>query len=247
MRETAREPRRAPEGGIIGGGGPARRQRRSASTVRLACASLVLLCCATTLRLHSRVTSGAGAAEPREEAAGRVLAVVGDGSGAETPAASPTTETTSTMDTEELRPHNSEGGVSHGSERARARPRVACFIYGDTDHDSAPSTRARTPAASGRATGSCGPVTVTGHVRFTPKRDKNVRTDAAKPEAGDENEYGENDACKYPEPPEQVTATSVAPSTCNDIHALGFDARIYDHRPRTAQRESVEYITSALL
>jgi len=212
-----------PNSVVVTSGSHVRRKSSSTRNLRLVFALLVFLCCAITLRLHSQVISKAGSSDDVVEPVG---AIAKDGSRTET----------STF--------NLSAQIFHHSERSNTHPRLACFVYGDYYYEDASDKK-----SIKRASGSCPSIDAFKQTGIRELAWSSVpmalRNPVRKADTEDENEYGESDTCNYPEPSKQVTATSIAPSTCNDIHSLGFDSRIFDNRHHTSKRESVEYITSA--
>ena len=221
----------------------AKRKSSSTQQFRLALALLVFLCGAITLRLHGRVLSEVGA---RDDPAEWVVARATDGSDARTstskrniaeraPAAS-THRAAAARASEHF-----SAPISRGSPRSKAHPRVTCFVYGVGDRERASDPPSIHQGESCRPSMDASKPTE----RWELERSSLPRDPVGKDEVEEEHAYGESDTCQYPAPPDRVAVTSVAPSTCNDVHSLGFDARVFDPQRPASQRESIEYITSA--
>jgi len=238
------------------------RKRSSKKNLVLVLASLVFICCAFNLRLHSKATAVGNHQWRRntdsdDGAVHRAISIVDGSDDKKVPTWSPTTNTTTWVPTYAVTtivPTKSRDAqkyeVGHGNKRSMAHPRVACFIHDAIDNDSTPNKNNRKPDAIKKGTNSCSSsVDIIMPKKIKKNTMPSIPLQAKKSPKGekgdtdDENDYGENDTCKYPDPSYQ--ATSTAPSTCNDIHSLGFDHRMFEnkHHPSSHRDSSVKYIT----
>jgi len=125
-----------------------------------------------------------------------------------------------------------EGGSEDSSHHSTPHARVACF-YGST---------------ANMRMGNCNHLQPPEPKTKRKKRMSSIPLHAKEYRAGeddepDENDYGETDTCEYPAP--EFQPDTPAPPTCNDIHSMGFDPRMFEQRDdeRRFHSEDVKYIT----
>ncbi|KAL9184036.1 hypothetical protein ACHAXT_002122 [Thalassiosira profunda] len=194
----------------------------------------------------------------------RGAASLGNGDGASVPTYAPTTATYSptaqnqtwapTSGLSTVRPTSGQAlGLNESGERSTAHPlahpRVACF---DSPGANTPSEKGG--SCNSRGSYSEGAIRLGGdnsrkqeHPLPSIPQAKSVKAkggkggkggkDESSDENEEENEVGESETCKYAQHP-TCDAKAVAPSTCNEIHAIGFDRYMFSKSPRT----KVKYI-----